>query len=647
MSSLRLKAISILAGVLVTLALASSGSAQYVGGGGPGFAAPPPGATGTVFDPTKFGTVMVYLRTEDGQPLPLKATPVVRIRFAAGGGPLNNVPRFTGTEGWLFSGIGIGDKYDVMVTANGYLPAEQPVTMPNTAGGAANVIVFMQPVSEELAFHPPAGQFVLAPRAAKEVQNALHDLQYGRISSGEKHAQKAVQIDPNNPYAEYVLGLTYLLTNRIQQAKPYLEKSVSLDSREAPALTALGTVRYRLGDSAGAAAVLSKAVQLDSTSWKSEWLLAASYLNQKDYQDSLDHANQALAIGKEKAGQARLVAAQAMAALGQRAAAADAFETWANQYPKDPNVEAVQKWIKLLREPPQKVTASEQKMLVPAEPAVEVPPRPDWAPPDVDVVKPFAVSGATCPLPQILKAAGNNAEQLVSNLQEFTATEDFQEIEIKRGQLEKPAESSFKYLVFVDRVSPQAFDVREFRTKKDTQVLLPGRVQDTGVAALALAFDPMIQPDLDWKCEGLGTWDNQSAWVIHFEQKEHAPNVLAWFTGPMHSVALPLKGRAWVSANTSEVLHLDTDLVKEIKPIDLKREHFSIDYAPVSFSAHNMQLWLPVNVDSYIQYEGHFLHYYHHFSDFKLFWVGASQQISAPKEAEKPKEDQKKEQQQP
>lgn len=583
---------------------------------------------------------MVYLRTEDGQPLPLKLTPIVRIRSSAGGAALDNFPTRTG-EGWLFSQIGVDNNYDVLVRAEGYLPAVQPVKMPDTPGVAQSVIVFMHPLDQQLAFHPPAGQFILVPKAAKEVQNALHDLQYGHISSGEKHALKAVQISPSNPYAEYVAGLTYLLTNRFKEAKPYLEKSVSIDSTQAPALTALGTVRYQLGDSAGAALVLSKAVQLDPTLWKSQWILAAAYLNENKYQEALDHGNEALRLGKQKANQVKLIVAQAEARLGQRSVAADMFEAYAKEFPNDPNIAEIRNWIKILREPP--TVTVQTKLLRAAVPAVEVPPRPDWAPPDVDTAKPFLVAGAVCPLPQILKNAGDNAEQLVTSLQEFSATEDFQEVELKRGEnVEKPAEHDFKYLVIIDKASPQSFDVKEFRTQGSDQVQLPGRIQDTGVAAMALALHPLIQPDLDWKCEGLGTWDSQSAWVVHFEQKQKAPDVLSWFQGPLHSYALPLKGRVWISAQSYQVLHLDTDLVKAIKDIDLQREHFSINYAPVSFSQHNVQLWLPENVDTYVQFEGHFLHYYHRFSDFKLFWVGTSQKIAAPKDAKEQKQQPKK-----
>jgi hypothetical protein len=136
---------------------------------------------------------------------------------------------------------------------------------------------------------------------------------------------------------------------------------------------------------------------------------------------------------------------------------------------------------------------------------------------------------------------------------------------VKRGgQLERPDERAFTYLVFIDQVSPQAFDVKEVRNEGTAEARLPRRVEDAGVPAMALAFHPIIQPDLEWKCEGLGTWNDQPAWVVHFQQKPNQPNVLASFSAPSNSYSLPLKGRAWVSERGGQVLHLETDLVTEI-----------------------------------------------------------------------------------
>jgi hypothetical protein len=279
---------------------------------------------------------------------------------------------------------------------------------------------------------------------------------------------------------------------------------------------------------------------------------------------------------------------------------------------------------------------------IPPTPAIEVSPRADWAPPDIDAVKPFVISGVTCPLEQVLQTAGQNAEQFVSTLEEFSATEEFQAIEMKHGgDLDKPSAEAYNYFAFVEHVTPTVFQVNEVREQHAQAVTLSARVSDLGVPGLALAFHPTLQDNLEWQCEGLGKWNDQPAWVVHFRQRSDRPNVLALFTTPKHSYALPLKGRAWVSQGNGQVLHLDTDLVNEIAPLDLRREHFAIDYKLVPFQAHKVDLWLPESVDTYIQYQGHFLHHYHHFTNFKLFWVGASQKISDPKQANQPqKQDQ-------
>jgi hypothetical protein len=245
----------------------------------------PAGSTGVSFDPSVYGTVVVYLRTEEGQVLPRNLTPIITIGHVTGGTPLRIVAQLMG-DGWMFSGVAIGDDYQVQVVATGYTPAEERVHLANSPGASSSVIVFMHPLDQALVFHRPTGQFVLAPRAEKEIQHAFEDLQSSRLPSAQKHTQKAIQLAPENPYVQYVMGLTYLLSNQWKQATPYLEKSVSIDPRQPLSLVALGTSRYRLGDNAGAVEALTKAVQFDPTSWKSEWLLAASYLGEKQFQDA-------------------------------------------------------------------------------------------------------------------------------------------------------------------------------------------------------------------------------------------------------------------------------------------------------------------------------------------------------------------------
>jgi tetratricopeptide (TPR) repeat protein len=600
-----------------------------------------------------YGSIMVYLRTEDGQKLPDTAVPTITI--SANSSAIPNQPQRTG-DGWVISGLPIANDYEVHVSALGYQPGRETVEMPDLVGAVSSVMIFMKPTDQQLVFRPPSGQFVLAPKAQKEVQHALEDLQQGKIPSSQRHAGKAIQLAPGNPYVQYVMGMTYLLSNRLDEAKPYLERSVSIDPRQPVALIALGSLRYQKGEDEGAIEVLTKALQLDGTSWKAEWYLACSYLRQKKFEESRDHAEQALKLGKEKARLAEIVLGEAQADLGEREKAATTFETFAKENPQNPNAKDALRWAEMLRRPPPvrskptgkpvgnlSAVSEEPAMSLPLPPPIEVPPR-DWAPSDIDAEKPFVISGATCPMAEILKTAEANAQTLVTTLQEFSATEDFQAIEVKKtGELEHPASKTFNYYVFIEQPSPRIVQVREVRDDNEGSNDLLGRVADAGAPALVLAFHPAFHDDFDWTCEGLGKWNDRPAWIVHFSQdSSRSTSWLMSFGTPARQYALPLKGRAWLSESGGQVLHLETDLTEPMIPLDLRRVHFAIDYQLVSFRTHKAELWLPENVDTYIQYRGHFLHHYHHFSNFKLFWVGATQKIGDPKDAQKLQDPQQK-----
>jgi hypothetical protein len=153
---------------------------------------------------------------------------------------------------------------------------------------------------------------------------------------------------------------------------------------------------------------------------------------------------------------------------------------------------------------------------------------------------------------------------------------------------------------------------------------------DEGAPAVVLAFHPFFQDDFTWNCEGLSKWGNRPAWIVRFKQRADRSNRLASFQSSSDAYPLPLKGRAWITEKGGQVMHIETDLVNPIAAVRLNREHFVIDYQPITFQTHKVTLWLPQNVDVYYQYRGHYLHHYHRYSQFKLFWTGSSQKIGKP-----------------
>lgn len=600
------------------------------------------------------GTITVYVTSESGQPFETKF--IMSLTPTDFGNPVPTFPRET-ASGWVFEGL-VGDTYHLSVEAKGFQPVHEAIDLPTFSGAQESVIVVMKPLDESITFQRPSGEFVLAPRVAKEVQKGVSDLQMNNFSSARKHLSKALSAAPGNPYVNYVMGMSYLLDKKLTQAQPYLEKSVSLDPRQVAPLTALGNLRFQTGNYAGAIRVLDAAVQADPNSWKSQWVLADCYLHEGDSRQALEHARQAMKSGGERAEQVELLVAEALAGLGDRPGAAAALNQFVAKNPLYPNLAKIREWQAELAQPvpsPQVVpvassqpagvavgraittTVSSTPVVPVLVPPAEPPPNADWAPPDIDSEKPFLISGASCALPKVLDSASARAEQLVKDLQNFTATEDYETVEVKRGGwIETPQRHAFSYMVIIDRPERNSIQVQELRSPALTPKDLPGGIADMGAPSLAFVFHPVYRKDYDWSCEGLGQWNRKPAWVVRFSQAtDRKTSLLSALDTGSARFAIPLKGRAWIGVNNGEVMHLETDLVKPIEAAGLTKQHFVVDYAPVAFRTHKVEVWLPKNVDLYLQYKHHYLHYRHQYSNFKLFWVGTSEKDEQPKETKK------------
>ena len=592
------------------------------------------------------GTITVYLRSEFGEPL--SVMPQLKLTVVGMGIGFPAVAQQTG-QGWVFSNLTLAQEYQIEVKADGYQTAYEDAMLPPLANASVSVIVFMKPIGQKKNFGASGGQ-ILAPRAQKEVDRGLRDMRSKKFESAETHLGKALALAPASPYVNYVAGMAYLLSKQFPQAETFLAKSVSLDPRKPAALLALGTARLQLNENAAAIQPLEQDVRLDSKSWKGEWMLANAYLRTKDYAKSREYAERAISTGKAEAAPAELILGQALAGLGERQNSITTFENYLKQYPQDPNSEKIRAYVANLQKPVaavvpvvqhtdapsgplnnsvEKTAPTVAEIAAPAPP-IELPPKEDWAPPDVDAANPFVIPGAACSLPKAMKMAAHSAEGFVNTLEQFSATEDYQAVEIKRDErLETPETRHYSYLAVVDHPNPRLIEVREFRDSHSAGANMPGILADLGTPALALVFHPDFSGAFKWSCEGLGEWGGKSAWVIHFEQRADEPtSLLQAFMTSSEEYALPLKGRVWISEDRGEIMHLDSDLTHAVKEIGMKREHFSIDYAPVSFPTHKVELWLPQDADVYYQYQGHYIHHYHHFSNFKLFWVGTTQKDS-------------------
>jgi hypothetical protein len=256
-----------------------------------------------------------------------------------------------------------------------------------------------------------------------------------------------------------------------------------------------------------------------------------------------------------------------------------------------------------------------------------------WWPPNVDEAAPSIAPGVPCALGDVLQGAGQRVAELVTNLEQFTATERVEHSELNRkGNWAPPRARSFKYLVSISEIRPGMLNVEENRNGGQSLDAFPTRLATIGLAASALIFHPYYVGDFEMACEGLGEWRGQPAWLVRFQQRsDKLPRIHVFRVGG-GIFPVKQKGRAWISFGAYQILRLVLDLVEPVPKIRLKTEHEEIEYGPVEFRNRKAQLWLPESADLYMDFRGHGYHHRHSFSDFLLFSVEATQEIQAPKE---------------
>lgn len=224
----------------------------------------------------------------------------------------------------------------------------------------------------------------------------------------------------------------------------------------------------------------------------------------------------------------------------------------------------------------------------------------DWNPPNVDAPLPNVSLTPPCPLDDVLKRAGEQAQEMVTSLQQFTAKETMKAEMLNQFGAPSATETrNFDYLVFIHESANGLFSVREDHTATYGTDSFDRTMTDSGLTVLALIFHPEYAGDYEMRCEGKTEYRGQAAWVIHFQQRPGKPAVTREFTTETGHYAAKLKGRAWIAADSGQVLHLATNLAEWIPAMHLKSEAISIDYGPVQFHNPPVVLWLPLSAAVY------------------------------------------------
>jgi len=255
-----------------------------------------------------------------------------------------------------------------------------------------------------------------------------------------------------------------------------------------------------------------------------------------------------------------------------------------------------------------------------------------WFPGDIDRFIPPVAPGVACPLTDVLSQAGKRIQELVGNVDRFTATEVVEHYTVDRsGQLRRPEIREFNYLVSIAQTPNGYMNVEEYRNGGSNPDQFPDHIATVGTPTLILIFHPQYAKYFRMTCEGLGRWREQPAWQVRFEERTDPRGSISALRIDGRVFGLRLRGRAWILADSYQVGRLESDLADEIPKIRLRLQHEEIEYRPVHFAESKGEIWLPSSTELYMDFLGSRFYRLHRFTDFQLFSVKVQQSLVDPK----------------
>ena len=537
-----------------------------------------------------------------------------------------------GHEAAVFVNTVLG-KYVISVIAVGYISGSLEIDVLSPVRQEVDIVLHRDPAAVTL--NEASG--LMPAKARKEARRAVSLLKSGDLKNAEKRLKAAYASAPSNADLNFLLGYLYFQENDYAQAGTYLGTAANLSPHSAQTLTLLGRTKLALKSYPEAQSVLEQAILVDSEDWLPHDLLANTYLYQREYSKARDEAQIAVAkgarAGKNPSSASQLTLGQALIGLGKKDEGIEALRRFLKESPPENMVEPVRALIKKVGEGDQAPAAGLATTTSP-DPLMAVPKlvlsMQTWRPPDIDDVKPALEPGLTCSRAEVLAGAGQRVQELVRDINRFSVDEDLLHKSLDGAGLSTRAETrKYNYAATISS-KPGSISIEDYSVDRVPQSGYPDGIGSTGFITLALVFHPEMQGDFDFDCEGQSTWSGKPTWLVHFRQRPDRPNRIQDYTVAGQTYRVDLKGRAWISSDTSQIVHIEADIINPMHDIQMLSEHQVVEYGPVPFAKKNATVWLPRNVEIY--FDIHKRRYYRHytFDHYMLFDVDASDKVKLP-----------------
>jgi len=542
----------------------------------------------------------------------------------------------TAKDGYVRINEAAQSEYNVLVVAPGFARVMKQIDAQGSTLMKFTIQVQPAPEGEDAITDKELA--ALAPKAQKALSKAIEALRSNKLPDARGQLTTAYRVAPTSAEVNYLFGVYSLQMSDRVQAESYWTKALELHPKHFRALLSLSQALLDDSKLPEALLYLDRAVRVEPSSWRAHAIYADAYLRHGSPDEAIEHAERALQLGRGQAVVVQRYLAAALAKRGEKEKAVAVLQKYVEEQPADMAAKKQLENLQLLKVQ-NAPGAAEAETVQPGglADATALPLPSAWLPPDIDEKVPPVEAGAVCALDDVVQRAGQRIEEFVTNVDRFVATESVNHETInKSGLVSAPEARKFDYMVSIQEVRKGFFNVEEFRTVGNTFGEFPGGVDTNGLPAMVLIFHPYNVGSFDLTCEGLARWNGGLAWQVHFRQRADKPNTIRKYRlGAMgRSVAVPLKGRAWIAADSYQIVRLETQMLAPVPEIRLAADSTVIEYGPVHFRERNLDMWLPQSAEVYSDWRGRRFHRRHSFSKYLLSTVDDQQHIFAPKMAE-------------
>jgi VWFA-related protein len=229
-------------------------------------------------------------------------------------------------------------------------------------------------------------------------------------------------------------------------------------------------------------------------------------------------------------------------------------------------------------------------------------------------------------LPLILQNMGRSVDDFMRDIGDVIAQEDVTQEKLDtKGNIKAKQRVQDNYLIIHHGYKWGAS--AEYRMDDKGNRLGPiglqkGYLVTSGVALSCISFSTVAQSQSKFRYLGEENMDSRETYVLGFAQKPGEATFLTTMTGTGGTdVDMLTQGILWVDKNSFQIIRMRNDLLAPNHDIGLDQLTTEVRFAEVQLQDVPNPLWLPSDVDVYMEIDKQKFRNLHHYTDYRRYRV--------------------------